>query len=84
METQMIHTRIDQKLKHEAESIFNALGINTTEAIRIFFTKVVMTRGIPFELKIPNRKTLKAIEDSRLNQNLSPFSLEDLDKAYDA
>lgn len=84
METQMIHTRIDPTLKREAESVFNALGMNTTEAIRIFFAQVAMTQGIPFEVKIPNKETRKAIEDSRSNKNLSVLSLDDLDKIFDA
>lgn len=84
METQMIHTRIDPTLKREAELVFSALGMNTTEAIRMFFAQVAMTQGIPFEVKIPNKETRKAIEDSRSNKNLSALSLDELDKICDA
>ncbi len=84
MKTQMIHARIDQSLKNEAESVFHALGINTSDAIRMFFTQVALTKGIPFDVKIPNLDTRKAIEESRAKKDLSPFSLEDLDKLYDA
>ena len=51
MKTQMIHTRIDENLKREAELVFSALGINTADAIRMFLTQVTLKRGIPFDVK---------------------------------
>lgn len=84
MKTQMIHARIDQNLKQEAELIFSSLGINTADAIRMFFTQVTLNRGLPFEVKIPNLETREAIEDSRSKKNLSLLSIDDLDKLYDA
>lgn len=65
VKTQMIHARINQNLKHEAEVIFRNLGINTADAIRMFLTQVTLKRGIPFEVKIPNLETRKSIEDSK-------------------
>ena len=78
--TQMIHTRIDQNIKHKAELVFSTLGINTSDAIRLFLTQVALQQGIPFDVKIPNKETRKSIEDSRSNKNLSPLSIDDLDK----
>lgn len=84
MKTQMIHARVDQNLKHDAELIFSSLGLNMADAIRIFFMQVILNNGLPFEVKIPNKETRKAIKDSRLNKNLFPLSLEDFDKIHDA
>ncbi len=80
--TQMIHARIDQNVKRQAESVFSSLGINTSEAIRMFFAQVAMNQGIPFEVKIPNKETRKAIEDSRLNRNLIRSTKEEFDKLF--
>jgi DNA-damage-inducible protein J len=41
-------------LKAEAESIFESLGISTTEAIRMFLTQVKIRRGLPFAVEIPS------------------------------
>lgn len=78
--TQMIHTRVDPNVKREAELVLSALGMNTSEAIRMFLAQIALQQGIPFEVRIPNKETQKAIKDSRLNKNLSPFSIDDLDK----
>ena len=59
MKTQMIHARVDQNLKHNAEQILNALGLNMADAIRLFFTQVILNQGLPFEVKIPNKKKHK-------------------------
>ena len=82
MATQMIHARIEQNLKKEAEKIFSSLGINTSDAIRMFFTQVTLRHGLPFEMRIPNRETQKAMEDSRLNRNLTRVSVEELDELF--
>lgn len=49
--TQAIQVRVDQKLKKEADLIFEDLGLDTPTAIRLFLKKVVTSRSIPFELK---------------------------------
>ena len=36
-----IQIRIDEELKSEADSLFKELGTDTTNAIRMFFTKAV-------------------------------------------
>ena len=82
--TQMIHARIDQNVKRQAESVFSSLGINTSEAIRMFFAQVAMNQGIPFDVKIPNKETRKAIEESRLNKNLKSYSAEEFHELLNA
>lgn len=82
--TRMIHTRIDQNLKREAELVFNLLGMNTTEAIRMFLTQVTLRQGIPFDVKIPNKETRKAMDDLILNRNVTTCSKEEFDKLFNA
>lgn len=53
MATKSIQVRLDQKLKDRAEKIFAGIGIDTPTAIRMFFTKVTSTGGIPFDLSYP-------------------------------
>ena len=79
-----VRARLEPKLKQETELIFEELGINTTEAIRIFFKQVKLQRGLPFELKVPNEITEKAILDAKTKKNLASFEdskelFEDLD-----
>lgn len=47
------------------------MGISTTDAIRIFLSQVRLRRGLPFDVKIPNKTTLKAMEDAEEGRNLT-------------
>jgi DNA-damage-inducible protein J len=48
-----VRARVEPHLKEEAETIFECLGISTTEAIRMFLTQVKMRRGLPFAVEVP-------------------------------
>ena len=63
MKTALIQTRVEPDLKAEVERILREIGISTSEAITIFLNRVKLEKGIPFELKIPNAKTLEAMKD---------------------
>lgn len=72
-----VRARLEPKLKEETELIFEELGINTTEAIRIFFKQVKLQRGLPFEMKIPNEMTEDAILDAKTRKSGSSFESSD-------
>jgi DNA-damage-inducible protein J len=74
-----VRARIDSNLKNEVEAIFQELGLNTSQAITLFLKKVKMERGIPFELKVPNETTLKAIQEAK-NMDGEISSLEEFIK----
>ncbi len=62
--TQMIHARIDPKLKRSAERVFSQIGISTTEAIRLFLKQVELHKGLPFPVKVPNAETVAAMTEA--------------------
>lgn len=49
----IIRARVPAQLKTETDEIFEALGITSSEAIRIFLGQVRLTRGLPFPLRLP-------------------------------
>ena len=49
----VIRARVDESLKREAEKVLGALGLSTTEAIRMFLTQLTLHRGIPFPIVTP-------------------------------
>ena len=63
--TAMVQARIEPELKNTVENILSSLGLNTTDAINIFFKQVEHANGIPFDVKIPNEETRKAIAEAR-------------------
>lgn len=61
--TAYLNTRLDPKLKAEAEGVFKNIGVSTSEAISIFLHQVVAHRGFPFPVREPNEETIAAIRE---------------------
>ena len=38
------------------------MGVSTTQAIGIFYKQVILRKGLPFEVAIPNRTTRRTFE----------------------
>ncbi len=75
----MIRARTEVKLKNKVERIFEILGLTASEAINLFYHRVELENGIPFDLKIPNAKTLRAMNDADKNKNVrSHDGVEDM------
>jgi DNA-damage-inducible protein J len=76
-----LQVRMERGLKEQAEEVFAEMGLDTTTAVRIFFTKVAKTRSIPFRLQAEPEFTreeesriLEAWAESKDRANLSgPF-----------
>ena len=49
-----------------------------SDAFNIFLSQSVMEKGIPFQIKIPNKETAEVIKDAREGKNMTKVSLEDL------
>ncbi len=62
----IVRARIEPSIKSKVEDIFETLGLSTSEAISLFFRQVYLLRGIPFEIKIPNKELRESIEKSRM------------------
>jgi DNA-damage-inducible protein J len=69
---------LDSEMKLKAKEIFKMYGVSLSDAINMFLTQSVLERGLPFEMKIPNDETIKAIEDARAGKNSDVISLEQL------
>jgi len=75
-----VRARVDAKLKEETEKIFSEIGLSTSQAINMFLKSVKRERGIPFELKIPNEKTLQAMREAKEGINMEEVTLDDMIK----
>ena len=65
-----ITIRIDEESYKEAKEILSRLGLTFSQAVNIFVNLIRENQGLPFEVKIPNEKTLKIIEDARKGENM--------------
>jgi DNA-damage-inducible protein J len=62
--TTTIQARIDVESKKEARKILNVLGLSMSEAISMYFRQIIMRRGIPFDVEIPNELTARVLADA--------------------
>lgn len=79
--TAMIRARIEPELKEEAEAVLKKLGISVSDAIAMFFKQVKYHKGLPFEVRIPNRATIRTFKKTDAGKELTEHdSLEALRK----
>lgn len=69
---------IDPQIKKEAEAILKALGLSVSKSFELYYRQIIAQRGLPFELQIPNEKTMKAIENARQSKGKTFSSAEEL------
>ena len=61
MSTTMVHVRVDQKTKERAAKTLAAMGISVSDAVRMLLVRVAAEKALPFEVKVPNATTVKAM-----------------------
>ncbi len=58
-----VRARIDTRTKKRAAAALAAIGLSTSDAIRLLMMRVANERRLPFEVKVPNATTRKAIAE---------------------
>lgn len=53
--TAAISVRVDEELKTQAETVFQALGLTSSQAITIFYKQVSLQQGLPFAVRLPEK-----------------------------
>jgi len=76
---------VDEKVKNQAREILESLGLNMTDAMRMFLVQVVNRHAIPFEIRGPNEETLKSMKAIKNKQysksyNTAKEMFADVDK----
>ena len=76
--TETLNARIEPTLKNNAERILKKLGLSNAEAIRLFYTQICLNKGLPFEIKIPNKITMTAMDEINTGESKKFNSVKDL------
>ena len=76
----MVRARLKPELKEHAESVFQRLGLSTTQAITLFYKQVELSGGLPFELKIPTETTKQTLNTTDAGNDL--ILCEDVDDMF--
>ena len=61
--TTMVHVRVDEKIKAQAAETLSAMGLTVSDAVRVFLTRIVADKELPFALKAPNEASRAAIAE---------------------
>jgi len=76
--------RLEENDYKEAREILEYIGMSYAQAVNMFNRMIVLERGLPFEAKIPNDETLKAMKEAMEGINLEEITLEDLNAERNA
>ena len=53
--------RVDESNYRLAKDILSKIGLSYSQAISVFNNMIVLNNGLPFDVKIPNKDTQKAL-----------------------
>lgn len=60
-----INARIDQSVKERAERIMKDLGIKPTQVINMLYHQIILRKGIPFDIEIPENDQANKLKKER-------------------
>jgi len=79
--TANVFVRVEPEIKEGAEKVLGELGISMSSAVEMFLRQVIAQRGIPFDLKLPERDlplAFGAMTQEEINRELKK-GLDDVD-----
>ena len=78
MATTMVHVRVDEKVKAAAAKTLASMGISVSDAVRMLLVRVAAEKALPFEVRVPNAATVKAMQaaDQRKGKRFKTRSWE--------
>ena len=59
--TTMVHVRVDEKVKEAATDALAEMGKSVSDAVRMMLVRVAAEKALPFEVKVPNSRTVSAM-----------------------
>ena len=62
MASSMVHIRVDGNVKTKAAAALATMGLTVSDAVRILLTRIAAEKAMTFEVRVPNRATLAAME----------------------
>ena len=76
--TTMVHVRMQNSLKNKATKALSAMGLSISDLVRITLTRVAEEQAVPFEVRVPNSKTVSAMNEARKGRLKSHSSVASL------
>jgi DNA-damage-inducible protein J len=74
----VVRARIDGRIKKEAASALDKIGLTVSDAVRLMLVRVAAEKALPFEPLVPNAKTIKAMKAARRGELVTAGRADDL------
>lgn len=68
--TKTLQIRLEEGLRSEADKVLQEIGLDLPSAVRLFLTRVVRTRGIPFELTADRPRVVELPADAAMQAKM--------------
>jgi len=73
-----VRARIDTHTKERAAIALEAMGLTISDAIRLMMLRIADEHRLPFDVKVPNATTKKAIAELEAGKGKTFTSVDDL------
>ena len=73
-----VRARIDTNTKERAAEALEAMGLSISDAIRLLMLRIADERRLPFEVKVPNATTRRAMAELEAGKGKRFASVEAL------
>ena len=73
-----VRARIDTRTKTRASGALQAMGLSVSDAIRLLMLRVADEGRLPFEIKVPNKKTRAAMAELEAGKGKRFATVKDL------
>lgn len=73
-----VRARIDSDTKERAASALESMGLSISDAIRLLMLRIADEQRLPFDVKVPNVTTKKAIAELEAGKGKKFVSVDDL------
>ena len=80
LKTTTARARLRPDIKSEAEKILHSLGLSVSEAFDLYYRQIIFNNGLPFDVRVPNKATLKATIDSHKGRGKKFKNIDELFK----
>ena len=74
-----VRARIDSNVKLSAEAILSSIGMDPSDAIRLFYQQIANRGEFPLELRTPNQKTIDT-----MNADVEAEAFDSSDALFDS
>lgn len=67
-DSSMVHVRINNTIKQEATKALAAMGLSVSDAVRMFLVRTASEQALPFDARVPNTTTVKALREAKASR----------------